>query len=257
MRKSLMLAMFLVFMLVMQPRVNASFNVTYLTTSVTFTNSTTAHVVEMIDLHATDASVGQYQQYRQAFNLSLSDWQQGIGSSLMVQHIINPKSSISNFTFLPGPMSISGHDGYAVLTLNYYAKNVTSMAVIGPRKFQYAFNATSFSFMHTASGQSLFPNAKLVLTTPAGSSLISVYPAPDFPQPNKQGAYADSNNTFTWSSGEPLQKFTFVYVTTETPQQEVVNYFTSIYQGYSALIYAAAALILAAIIIYIYIKVAR
>ena len=129
------------------------------------------------------------------------------------------------------------------------------MVTIAPRKFEYSFNKTAFNFLHTASGQSLLPNARLTFMVPTGTQVVSIYPLPDTPQQNSVGKY--NSTSFSWYSGGPLQKFGFVYITTQTPQQEVIQYFSSIYDNYSTLVYATIALILIAIAAYIYIKVLR
>lgn len=257
MRTSFVFAVFLLAAVMLQPGVHAYFNETYLSTTVTLGNSTTAHVVETVDVYVSNSSAAQYNQDREAVNLTLRGWQQALGASLLVQHILNPRSSIYGFTFLPGPLTISGNGGYdAVLTLSYYAKNVTDVVNIAPREFEYSFNSTAFDFMHTASGESLFPNSKLTMVVPSGAVVAEVYPAPDSPLPNSAGEYAN-DTALSWSSGEPLQKFTFVYVLAETPQQEVTQYFDYVYGNYTLLVYALAALILAAIVAYIYVKVLR
>ena len=231
----------------------AYFNITYTTTTVSLSNSTTAHVVETLDLYVSNSSMSQYNQDRQAVNLTLSGWQQVIGTGSLVEHVFNPKSSIYNFTFLPGPLTSSGNGAYAILTMSYYAHNVTSVEAIQPRQFEYTFNNSVFNFQHTASGQSLFSNSKLVLLIPNSSSVNVVYPAPDFPTPNSYGQY--NGTMFIWSGGEPLQKFTFTYVVYETPQQEVLKYFINFYNSNSRAIFVMIILFFAVLLVYIYIRV--
>lgn len=257
MRRTLALAAFIFAAVMLQHGAQAYFNATYLTTTVYLGNTTTAHVVETISLYVSNSSVATYNQDRQAVNLTLNGWQQVVGSSLFAEHIFNPRGSISNFTYLPGPLvpSSSG-GGYATLTMSYHSVNVTSVVNIAPRKFEYRFNSTVFSFLHTAGGQSLFPASRLNIIIPAGASLVSVYPAPDAPQPNALGGYGNAT-TFSWNSGEPLQKFTFAYTIMQTPQQEVVSYFSGLYRNYTVAFYALAAFVAAAIVAYIYFKTFR
>jgi hypothetical protein len=256
MRIGLPLVSFVLLLISSQLQVCAYINATYLTTTVFLTNSTTAHVVENTQLFISNSSVTTYNQDRQAFSLSINDWQKVISSPFLVQHVFNPKGSISNFTFLPGPFVPAGTSGgYASLTMSYDAHNITNVVAIAPRKFEYSFNATSFNYLHTAGGQSLLPNTRLTLTIPGGTQVESVYPLPDYPQQNSVGRY--NSTSFAWFSGEPLQKFAFVYVTTLTPQQEVVQYFEMIYNSYRIFVYAAIALILVLVAAYIYVKVFR
>jgi hypothetical protein len=173
-----------------------------------------------------------------------------------VEHILNPKSSISNFTFLPGPIVPAGNGGgYASLTMSYDAHDVASVNSVAPRQFEYSLNNSIFNFLHTASGQSLLPNTRLTITVPNGTQVVSMYPLPDSPQPNSFGKY--SGSSFSWFSGEPLQGFNFIYIVTQTPQQEVVQYFNSVYSNYRTLVYALIMLVVAAIVIYVYIKIFR
>ncbi len=256
MKASLTLISFVLLLASAQLQVSAYINATYLSTTVFLTNSTTAHVVESTQLFISNSSTSTYNQDRQAFNLSLNAWQKVIVSPFLAEHVFNPKGSISNFTFLPGPIVSGGiTGGYASLTLSYDAHNVTNVVAIAPRKFEYAFNNTAFNFLHTAGGQSLLPNTRLAFMIPAGTQLESVYPLPDYPQQNTVGKY--NSTSFAWFSGEPLQKFAFTYITSQTPQQEVVQYFNDVYKKYTSLVYAAMALILIAIAVYIYIKVFR
>lgn len=256
MRNRLYFSAFFLLIALASGSASAYFNATYLSTTVFLTNSTTAHVIEGVQVYISNASVSTYNQDRQAFNLSLNSWQGVIGSPFLTQHILNPKSSISNFTFLPGPITpASNGAGYASLTMSYDARNLTGVVGIAPRQFEYTLNGSSFNFVHTASGQSLLPNTRLTLTVPNGTQVVTIYPLPDFPQPNSFGKYVGTS--FSWFSGEPLQGFNFVYIVKQTPQQEVVQYFSSVYRNYKTLIYILLILILAAIAAYLYIRILR
>jgi len=256
MKNSILLSTFLLAIFFASSQASAAFNVTYLTTTLFLTNSTTTHVVESLQLYVSNASTATYNQDRQAFNLSLNDWQKVIDSAYLNTHILNPKGSISNFTFLPGPLTPSGSaGGYASLTMSYDANNVTNVVNIAPRRFEYAFNNTAFNFLHTASGQNLLPSTRLTIMVPPETEVRSIYPLPDYPQPNSVGQY--NSTSFAWFSGEPLQKFAFVYVTTETPQQEVVQYFNNLYRTYGTVMYALAFLLVLGAIVYVYAKFFR
>lgn len=256
MKASAISMLFAILLVIETVQVQAYFNATYLTTTVFLTNSTTVHVVESTQLYVSNASIGTYNQDRQAFNLSLNDWQKAVGSPFLVQHILNPKGSISNFTFLPGPITPAENGGgYASLTISYDAKNITDVVNVAPRKFEYAFNNSVFNFLHTGSGQSLLPNTRLTMMVPAGAQLVKIFPVPDYPQPNSVGQY--NSTSFAWFSGEPLQNFDFIYITTQTPQQEVIQYFSGVYENYKPLIYLLVILIIVVAAFYIYIKVFR
>jgi len=233
---------------------NAYFNVTYLNTTVILQNDTSAHVIEVITLFMSNSSVSQYLQYRQAINLTLSNWNNALGTSYLIEHIINPESSISRFTFLPGPVmrNING-SGIAYLTMDYYVGNVTTERIIAPRKFEYTFNDKVLNFMHTASGQALYPNSRLNIIIPKGAQVVSIYPAPDYPTPSMPGNYTGYTE-FSWYSGEPLSKFSFSYIITESLQQEVVNYFSNLFAKYGLEIYAFAIIIVVGVVVYLYFR---
>jgi hypothetical protein len=257
MRDGLIFTAFFLLIMLASWNVNAFFNVTYLSTTVFLTNSTTAHVVEGVQVFVSNSSISVYNQDRQAVNLSISSWQKVIGSPLLVEHILNPKSSISNFTFLPGPITPAGNEsgGYTSLTMSYDANNVTAAVSVAPRQFEYTLNSSSFNYLHTASGQSLPSSARLTITVPNGTEIASIYPVPDYPLPNSLGKYTGAS--FSWYSGEPLKGFNFVYIVKQTPQQEVVAYFNSVYDNYTAFIYILLILAVAGIAIYIYTKLFR
>jgi hypothetical protein len=233
------------------PAASAYFNVTSLSTTVYLSNGTSARVSEVLNVYVSNSSINQYIRDRDAINLTTNGWQSALSTTLLTEHILNPKGSISNLTFLPGPLSYSGNGAYAQLTLNYYSSNVTNVTEIAPRKFEYSVNSTVFNFEHAASGEILFPNSRLTIVVPSGSQLISVNPLPDYP-------YNFTNATqFSWYKGEPLSKFTFVYVITESLQQEVTSFFSSIYNTYEPEIYLSILLAIAALAMYAYIKTRR
>ncbi len=248
---------FFVLLLMSAGNVHASFTDTNLSTTVFLTNSTTAHVVEGIQLYISNTSVSAYDQDRQTVNSTLTQLQTVIGNTpFLAQHILNPKSSIRNFIFLPGPVIPAANGaGYASLTMSYDVPNVTSVVSIAPRQFEYSFNGTVLNFLHTSSGQVLLANTRLTIMVPNGTQIVNIFPLPDYPQPNSFGKY--NGTSYSWFSGEPLNNFNFVYITKQTPQQEVLQYFSGVYNRYGTLIYALVALAIIAIAFYIYTKVFR
>ncbi|MDE1823604.1 MAG: hypothetical protein KGI00_02450 [Candidatus Micrarchaeota archaeon] len=236
---------------------HASFNVTYLNTTVVLNTSTSAHVVEKLGVYVSNTSVSQYVQDRQAFNLTLNDWQKVLGTTLLTEHIIGPNSSISRFTLLPGPIILGqGGGGTAVITFSYDVHNVTTIRNIAPRKFDYTFNDNLFNFEHTAGGQALYPNTRLIMVIPKSAEIVSIYPAPDYPLSNYVGNYSNAT-VFSWYAGEPLSKFQFSYIVTQSLQSEVVSYFSDIYNAYSWMLYLAMIVLVAAIAAYAYFNLRR
>ncbi|MEM3181200.1 MAG: hypothetical protein QW091_01135 [Candidatus Micrarchaeaceae archaeon] len=225
----------------------AYFNVTGLTTTVSLSNSTSAQVTESLHVFISNSSISEYVRDRAAVNQTLSNWKNVLDTSLLVQHIFNPKSSIENFTLLPGPAIMQGENAYAYITFTYVANNVTDVKQIGPRQFEYTFNDSSFNFRHTASGEALFQNATLNIILPKSVKLaMPVYPIPDYPY-----NYANATE-LTWSSAEPLNNFRLSYTITESLQQEVTNFFTHIYPQHAVVVYVIIVFAAAAVIVFTY-----
>lgn len=236
---------------------HAYFNVTYLNTTVTLNTTTTAHVVEKLGIYVSNSSIATYETDRQAINLTLSGWQKALGTSQLVEHILPPGTSVQKFTLLPGPIVNQGNNGGdAAITFSYDALNVTSIQNVAPRKFDYIFNNTVFNFQHTASGQELSQNTRLTIIIPSGAEVVSVYPAPDSPLSNFVGNYTNVT-TFSWYSGEPLSKFSFSYILTESLQQEVTNYMGAVYKKYGVAIWVLVFILVVAGVMYAYFRYTR
>ncbi|MGC8676373.1 MAG: hypothetical protein ACP5T3_02560 [Candidatus Micrarchaeia archaeon] len=230
----------------------AYFNVTSLTTNVYLGNSTSAQVSETLQIFISNSSISSYLQDRAAVNQTLGNWQKVLGTKLLMQHIFNPKSSIANFTLLPGPVEMHGNNASTSITMSYVAENVTTVSGIGPRQFLYTFNDSCFNFRHTASGEALFPNATLNIILPKGAKLdLPVYPIPDYPY-----NYANATQ-LSWFEGEPLNSFRLSYTITESLQQEVIGFFTHMYPQHAAVVYVLIAFAAALAITYAYRKFAK
>jgi hypothetical protein len=240
-------------MLLFLGSMSAYYNVTYLNTTLILNKNQSAQVIENIGIYVSNASVSQYIASRGAFGLGLADWQKLISSTEIVEHIVNAGHSPYDFKFLPGPLSNIGNGGYAILTMNYYVNNVTTVKNIAPRKFEYTFNNSVFNFENTASGQVLPANTKLNLITPAGAHAVSLYPLPDSPPPNFLGNYTNATE-FSWYTEEPLSKFSFSYIVSESLQDEVVAYFSRLYDAYSGQMYAILIIAVVLILVYLYLK---
>ncbi|MGI0141147.1 MAG: hypothetical protein ACREBF_00645 [Candidatus Micrarchaeales archaeon] len=236
--------------------VNAYLNVTYLNTTIVLNTNGSAHVVEALNLYVSNSSIAQYQQDRQAINFTLSNWQKALNTNLLVEHILNPKSSVYGFTFLPGPLNYALFNASAQLTLSYYVNNVTTISTIAPRKFEYSFNNSVFNFVHTASGQSLPQIAKLNIIVPRGAQIVAIYPVPDSPKLSFIGNYTGSTE-FSWYSGEPLSTFTFQYIITQSPGQEVSSFFSNVYTSYSSILFIIITVVVVLVLVYLYIRVSN
>jgi len=249
------LLLYLIPLCLLSTNIFASLNVSSLNTTVILNKSTTAEVVETFLINITNSSVGTYLQDRQAINLTLTDWRNVLHTNLLIEHIINPNSSIADFSFLPGPIiTQNGGNGQAILTMRYIVYNISTVQNVGPRKFDYIFNSAALNFEHTASGESLPQNARFNIIIPKGTELVSIYPEPDYPYPNFVGTY-NNVTVFSWYQSEPLSKFTFSYLVTESLQDEVTNYFTSLYANYSQQIYLLIIILVGVLSVFVYVKV--
>lgn len=238
------MAIFLAFALL--PFSFAYFNVTHLTTVVYLSNTTSAKVEETLTVYMSNSSIPYYNTYRSAANQTLSIWGKLLDTNLLTEHILNPKSSIANFTFLPGPAISNGNGATANIQMFYVALNVCNVEEIAPRLFKYTFNDTSFNFEHTASGPALFPNTTLEMVLPKGAKLVAIYPSPDYPVDYKNAS------ALYWFEGEPLNKFVLSYTLTESLQEEVVRFFATLYPKHALLLFIVIFLIILGVIAYIH-----
>lgn len=249
------LLLYLIPLCLLSGNVFAYLNVTSFNTTVILNKSSSAVIVETFLVNMSNSSVGQYLQDRQAINLTLSDWGAVLHTNLLIQHIFNPNSSISGFTFLPGPIiNRYGQGAQAILTMRYVAYNITTVQNIGPRKFVYTFDSGALNFEHTVSGQALPQNSRFNIVIPVDTTLVSVYPEPDYPYPNSVGDYGNATS-FSWYEGEPLSEFSFSYLSTESLQQEVTTYFSTLYGNFTQQIYLLIIILASIFLIYVYVKV--
>lgn len=230
----------------------ASYTVTHLNTTVTLNTNTSAQVTEVLTLYVSNSSVSQYQGDRIALNLTLSTWQ-GLVGPLLVQHIINPKSGVYNFKYLPGPLIPQYDGGFAKLIMSYYVNNVTTVKQTAPRQFVYTFNKNVFNFEHAVSGEVLPSNTTLTIIIPNGAKISTVYPIPDAPVANFTTGYSNTTR-FSWFDGEPLSKFTFIFIIHQSLSQEVEAFFAGTYNALGIFSYVMIGIIIAVFIAYAYLK---
>ncbi len=234
----------------------AYYNVTYINTTMMLNKNQSAHVIENFYVYVSSSSVNQYNLDRAAGSLNISYWQNILYTQILIEHIVSRRQSVHDLVFLVGPLTQSEDGGDAVFTMSYYVNNVTTVKNIAPRSFEYTLNSSVFNFEQTASGQTLPENTKLNIIIPLGAHIVSVSPLPDAPRPNFIGNYTNTTE-FSWYAGESLQKLTFVYVTRQTLQAEVLDYFAGVYDTYGRELYGIgiAAVVLA--IVYVYLRSGR
>ncbi|MFI5412269.1 MAG: hypothetical protein ACHQX1_00045 [Candidatus Micrarchaeales archaeon] len=243
---------FLLFSLFVVQLSHASYLVTTINTTVSLNTNTSAQVVEILRVSVNNNSVSQYSTDRLALNLTLSQWQTLMGPSL-VQHIVNPRGSIYNFDFLPGPLINSANGKIAYLVMSYSVTNVTTINQTGPRTFLYQFNPANFNYQNAVSGQVLGQNTTLHIILPTGARIDRISPPPDVPVAGFEQNYRNVTS-LTWSSDESLSAFTLTYTVQESLQDEVLSFFDSLYARLGTFAFVIIILAIALFIIYTYLK---
>lgn len=233
----------------------ASYSVTHLNVTVGLNKNTSAQVTEVFTVVVSNSSVSQYSTDRIALNLTLSDWQQLMGQTL-VQHIISPTAGVYNFKFLPGAITSNGTANVAYILMSYNVANVTTVNQTAPRTFYYRFNSRVFNFQHGASGQVLSPNTSLTFVLPSGAGIKSVYPLPDAPASAFTNDYANITR-ISWFYGEPLSKFTFTFTIIEGLQAEVLQFFESVYNFFGVFTFVIIIAVILLFIVYTYLRVGK
>jgi|SRR5208283_2354883 len=229
----------------------ASYTINHITTQVTLNISTSASVQETFNISVSNSSVSQYISDRTALNLTLSNWQSIIGSSL-TQHIINPKTGVYNFRLLPGPLlSSPGGVQQAVITILYDVNNVTAVNQTAPRTFVYSFNPDVFNYQHEQSGEVLTANSTLTIILPKSAKITTIFPIPDYPTTFITGSNV---TTVSWFYQEPLSKFALTFVTGESVQHEVLSFFAAIYDYLGIFTYVIIIVAVLLFILYTYFK---
>lgn len=231
-----------------------TYNVTGINTTVTLNANTSAYVTEVISIKISNASVQQYTIQRSSLNLTLNDWQRLVGPALE-PHIINPKSGISSFNLLPGPVSYVALQPVASIYMNYYVNNVTTVTQTGPRVFLYKFNPNVLNFQQGSSGVVLGKTTHLNIVVPNSSFIMTVYPLPDSTQVRQ--AQLNSSEVLTWDKAEPLYDFSLVYQLKTSLSSEVIGFFGSIYGALGAFVYVLLGIAVLLFIIYTYLKTSR
>jgi hypothetical protein len=253
--KSLPLLLFAISLMLVAPFAKASYAVKDINMTITLNTNTSAQVTEVFRVSISNESVSQYSTNRAALNLTLSEWQKLIGP-ILVEHIINPNSSVYNFKFLPGPVTNQYGQHTANIILEYNVKNVTFVKQIAPREFQYRFNQKVFNFAHGVSGVVLNPNTTLTMVMPPGSTIVSVYPIPDLPPYAFTYQYVNITK-ISWLYAEPLSAFALVFNIKQGISAEVEGFFLTLYNELGIYTYVIISLAIILSILYIYRKAIR
>ncbi len=233
----------------------ASYTVQNLNVTLTLKPNTSAQVTEVLKILVSNTSVSQYSTNREAFNLTLTNWQNLIGP-MLVQHIINSNESLYNFKLFPGPITTKYGQSTANITMTYIVPNVTSVNETSPRQFLYTFNPRVLNFDHGVSGEVLIGNTTFTLIIPPGAIIESAYPRPDLPPYAALSNYRNISSV-SWVYGEPLSKFSFAFLVQQSIQGEVASFFRSVYDIFGIFSYIIIAAAVVLFIIYTYYRASR
>jgi hypothetical protein len=250
---NILLVLVLLSMLLLSAK--ATYTVQNLNTTLTLNKNTSGAVTETFKVSINNASVSQYSTNRLALNLTLSDWQQLIGP-MLVQHIINSNESLYNFKFFPGPVVTVGGQNTAYIIMTYTVNNVTTVNETAPRQFLYQFNPKVLNFEHAVSGEVLTGNTTFTIVVPSGAVIKSAYPVPDQP-PYAFTQNYDNITSVSWLYGEPLSKFSFTFLITQSLQEEVGKFFESAYNFFGIFTYIIIAAAILLFMVYTYYRASR
>lgn len=229
-----------------------AYGISNINTTVLLNPNGSARVSEAVTVTLPNSSLAQYTIDRSGLNLTLSNWQTIVGPQL-VQHIINPQTGVYDFHLLPGPLNRTYYGGIAVIYMNYYVFNVTTVNQTGPRILGFKFNNDVLNFAHGSGGVVLSQDTRFNIVFPENSMVLSVYPLPDYPS-----NFASGNRNITmisWFGGEPLYNFNLVFQVKESLLNEVESFFGSIYSALGVFTYIIVIAIVLLIIFYTYMKV--
>lgn len=233
---------------------NATYTLQSINTTVYLSPNNSARVSEAIHFTMNNDSVYAYNIDRSAVNLTLSNWE-GIAGTWVEPHIINPRTGIYNFNLLPGPVHAINSTKYsATIYLNYYVNNVTMENQTGPRTFIYTFQPSVLNFQHGSGGVFLGTNTNLTIVLPTSSYILSIYPLPDYPIITVHNA----TNTITqvsWYRSEPLYNFKLIFQVKESLVEEVVSFFSDVYNTLGIFVYILIIILIVSFILYTYYKV--
>jgi len=251
--KTAFLAIFLLSILAFTA--SASYTVQNLNVTMALRSNTSAQVSEVLKITVSNVSVNQYTTNRDAFNLTLSDWQKFLGP-MLVQHIINPNESLYNFKLFPGPLTLQDGQGTANVIMTYTVPNVTTVSEISPRQFLYKFNPKVLNFAHGVSGEVLTQNTTFTIIAPPSAIIESAYPAPDLPPYATLSDYKNISSV-SWLFGEPFSKFSFTFLMQQSIQAEVASFFGSVYNILGIFTYVIIAAAVVLFIVYTYYRASR
>lgn len=232
---------------------SASYNVTRINTTISINTNGSAYVTDVLYVRMSNTSVQQYTIDRSGLNLTLSDWQSLVGPSL-VPHVINKRSGIYGFGLLPGPAILVDAQHTASIYMHYYVSNIATINQTGPRTYSYSFNASDLNFAQGVGGVVLSQDMRLNIVLPNESSVLTVYPLPDYPS---QSQNFTSARMLSWYAAEPLYNFEFVFQVKTSTTSEVLGFFGSIYDALGPLVYILVGGAVLLFIIYTYLKIGR
>jgi len=221
---------------------NAGFDDRSLSVTITVNSNGTAHVREEIQLLVSGTAVDTYKSTVLSTQPTVQSWYELTKSENLRYHVLGADV---NTQIVPKPLQ------QMVYTGNYLANIIVeydtsapifNMSDAGPRKTNYELVPAALSFNNAAIGQVIPENTVLTINTPAN---LKIKPIKVLPDPTYQSVATGSTSTsgkFVWNATGGAIALTptigFSFQVEEPLDEEVGDYFSSLQQGLTSLVFS-------------------
>ncbi len=177
---------------------------------------------------------------------------------LTIAYNINSKHSYSFASPISGATSTryaySSISGCGVSTQSGNFTAISNCTMLATYKTQYYLNmqANPNTAGTVSPASNWFDASKIVGISAASSSMYFFKNWTGIGIGNYTG-----KTEFSWYSQEPLSKFVFIYIVPQSLGDEVLSYFSNLYNRYSVLLYVLLAILVVGVVAYLYFKVVR
>jgi len=213
-----------------------------LTVTITTNLNGTAHVKEDVRLAVQPGSAELYKQSIRSTRLTIEDWKNATGSKNLRYHVLGANFSPANTRLFPQPLTrLQFVDtSIAVISIEYDTSGpIFTMEEVGPRRTQYTLIGHALSFENAPEGQVIPENTVLTINVLPNSraSLSAIFPRPTYPA----GDSVSSSRYYMWNAtggAIPLTPMLFSFVTEESLDQEVSEYFNAVQASVTDLVFS-------------------
>lgn len=237
-----------------------AFELRSLSVGITMNADGSAHVEESIQVFITGAQSRQVYEDSKFYN-DLSTWRDRLGLAEIRQHVSRAEADIVRFRIRPDPVERCNAllaTCFATITFDYDAlaaspkANQSGLVIVQnykPRTSLYLLNPQALSFETSKGGDIIIPKGtSLSIAIPQDSKKIFFSRAPDnlrdsqddFLRDSHDGVkyYAGSARSFEWAD-QTLSQFEFSFEREESLETEVLQFFQSMQQRISSLLFSA------------------